>query len=63
MIVLNVLSKIEFEEISCMKFFLADAREKGIKTLIILTHVDKLNHLKESDKLTLIEERINILRK
>jgi len=46
-----------------MKFFLADAREKGIKTLIILTHVDKLNHLKESDKLTLIEERINILRK
>jgi GTP-binding protein EngB required for normal cell division len=38
-----------------MKFFLSDIKEKGIKTLIILTHVDKLNHYKENDKLTLIE--------
>jgi hypothetical protein len=46
-----------------MKFFLADIREKGIKTLIILTHIDRLNHLKEDDKLILIEERIGMLSK
>jgi hypothetical protein len=46
-----------------MKFFLADIREKGIKTLIILTHIDRLNHLKENDKLILIEERIDMLSK
>jgi len=56
------MTKIEYEELSCMKFFLSDVREKGIKVMIILTHLDKLNHLKENDKLTLIEERINILR-
>lgn len=62
LIVLNVMTKIDFEELSCMNFFLSDVREKGIKVMIILTHVDKLNHLKENDKLTLIEERINMLR-
>lgn len=46
-----------------MKFFLADVREKGIKLMVILTHVDRLNHLKENDKLTLIEERIDMLRR
>lgn len=39
---------------SCMKFFLNDVREKGIKILIILTHVDKLNQLSENDKLRVI---------
>ena len=37
-----------------MKFFLNDVREKGIKILIILTHVDKLNQLSENDKLRVI---------
>jgi hypothetical protein len=46
-----------------MKFFLSDIREKGIKSLIILTHIDKLNKIKENDKLMLIEERIQILKK
>jgi putative ribosome biogenesis GTPase RsgA len=42
---------------------LADVREKGIKTFVILTHVDLLNHMKENDKLRLIDERINMLAK
>lgn len=58
-----MIGKIEFEEMSFLKFFLNDVREKRIKVLIILTHVDKLNQLNENDKLRIIEERIEMLSK
>ena len=63
LIVLSIVNKIDFDEINCMKFFLSDIREKGIKSLIVLTHIDKLKGIKENDKLMLIEERIQTLKK
>ena len=30
---------------SCIKFFLSDIKEKGIKAILVLTHIDKLSKL------------------
>jgi hypothetical protein len=46
LITIDIVSKNEYEEIKCLKSFIGDLREKGLKCLLILTHIDKLNKIK-----------------
>ncbi len=48
---------------SCLKFFISDVKEKGMKTIVVLTNVDRLNYLKENDRLMVIEDKISIFKK
>lgn len=43
LICVSAIEELMFEEMTYIKFLKADLWEKGIKTLIIITHIDRLS--------------------
>ena len=46
-ICLNIMAGITQGEENCLRFFISDIKEKGMKVFIVLTHIDLLNNLTE----------------
>ena len=44
-----------------MRFLVSDVREKGLKTIVVLTNTDRLGYLREFERLSFIEEKISVL--
>lgn len=47
---IDLFQELSFEESNNIKFLKADLQEKGIKSLVVLTHIDKLSKMKEMQK-------------